>query len=150
MDLVNPFILAIKDVMPQLGFENIVVKEQKTKDRKIMVSGLLLTLGLVGDKKGNVAYVIDTEGAKQIASVMMMGMPVEELDDMAKSAISELSNMLTANAAIYFSNDQVTIDISPPTMLTGDNIELCMAKDRVVGVVFDIDGITLELNVALA
>ena len=150
MDLITPFISAIKDVMPQLGFESVVVKEQKSKDKKIMVSGLLLTLGIVGDKKGNVAYVIDTEGAKQIASVMMMGMAVEELDDMAKSAISELSNMLTANAAIYFSNDEITIDISPPTMLTGDNIELCMAKDQVAGLVFDIDGIGLEVNIALA
>lgn len=150
MDLITPFISAIKDVMPQLGFESVVVKEQKSKDKKIMVSGLLLTLGIVGDKKGNVAYVIDTEGAKQMASVMMMGMAVEELDDMAKSAISELSNMLTANAAIYFSNDEITIDISPPTMLTGDNIELCMAKDQVAGLVFDIDGIGLEVNIALA
>jgi len=106
-------------------------------------------LGIVGDKKGNVAYAIDTEGAKQIASIMMMGMPVDELDDMAKSAISELSNMLTANAAINFSNDNVTVDISPPTMLTGESIELSMSKDQVMCVEFDVDGIKLEINVAL-
>ncbi len=148
--VINPFISAVTDVMPQLGFEKIVLKGQSEKPKKILASGILLTLGIVGDKKGNVAYVIDSQGAKQIASVMMMGMPVEELDDMAKSAISELSNMLTANAAIYFSNDQVIIDISPPTMLTGQDVELSMTKDQVSCVEFDIDGIKLEINVALA
>ncbi|MCG2729195.1 MAG: chemotaxis protein CheX [Acetobacterium sp.] len=147
--IINPFIASVTDVMPQLGFENIVLKEQIEKSKKITASGIVLTLGIVGDKKGNVAYSIDTEGAKQIASTMMMGMPVDELDDMAKSAISELSNMLTANATINFSNDGINVDISPPTMLTGEDIELSMSKDQVMCVQFDIDGIKLEINVAL-
>ncbi|AWW25572.1 chemotaxis protein CheX [Acetobacterium carbinolicum] len=149
LTIINPFIASVTDVMPQLGFANIDLKEQSEKSKKIVASGIVLTLGIVGDKKGNVAYAIDTEGAKQIASIMMMGMPVDELDDMAKSAISELSNMLTANAAINFSNDNVTVDISPPTMLTGESIELSMSKDQVMCVEFDIDGIKLEINVAL-
>ncbi|MBI4856653.1 MAG: chemotaxis protein CheX [Acetobacterium woodii] len=147
--IINPFIASVTDVMPQLGFGNIVLKEQIEKSKKITASGIVLTLGIVGDKKGNVAYSIDTEGAKQIASTMMMGMPVDELDDMAKSAISELSNMLTANATINFSNDGINVDISPPTMLTGEDIELSMSKDQVMCVQFDIDGIKLEINVAL-
>ncbi|WP_373482739.1 chemotaxis protein CheX [Acetobacterium sp.] len=147
--IINPFIASVTDIMPQLGFESINLIEQKEKTKKIVASGIVLTLGIVGDKKGNVAYAIDTEGAKQIASIMMMGMPVDELDDMAKSAISELSNMLTANAAINFSNDNITVDISPPTMLTGESIELSMSRDQVMCVEFDIDGIKLEINVAL-
>lgn len=147
--IINPFIASVMDVMPQLGFENIILKEQIEKSKKIFASGIVLTLGIVGDKKGNVAYAIDTEGAKQIASTMMMGMPVDELDDMAKSAISELSNMLTANATINFSNDGITVDISPPTMLTGEEIELSMSKEQIMCVEFDIDGIKLEINVAL-
>lgn len=147
--IINPFIASVMDVMPQLGFENVILKEQKEKSKKIVASGIVLTLGIVGDKKGNVAYAIDTEGAKQIASTMMMGMPVDELDDMAKSAISELSNMLTANATINFSNDGINVDISPPTMLTGEDIELSMSKEQIMCVEFDIDGILLEINVAL-
>lgn len=147
--IINPFIASVTDVMPQLGFESVILKEQHEKTKKIIASGIVLTLGIVGDKKGNVAYAIDTEGAKKIASIMMMGMPVDELDDMAKSAISELSNMLTANASINFSNDSINIDISPPTMLSGDNIELNMSKEHVVCVEFDIDGINLEINLAL-
>lgn len=146
---ITPFINSVTDVLPQLGFTDINVGAPQERSKKIVASGLVLTLGIVGDRKGNVAYVIDTEGAKQIASIMMMGMPVEELDDMAKSAISELSNMLTANASMHFSNDSVVLDISPPTMLTGDSIELSMSADIVTSINFDIDGIKLEVNLSL-
>lgn len=35
---------------------------------------------------------------------MMMGMPVNELDELAQSAISELVNMLTANDVVIDMN----------------------------------------------
>ena len=57
--------------------------------------------------------------------------------------------MLTANASINLSNEAITVDISPPTMLTGEDIELSMSKEQVMCVEFDIDGIKLEVNVAL-
>jgi chemotaxis protein CheX len=52
----------------------------------------------------------------------MMGMsePAVEFDEMAQSAVSELSNMLTANASIELSGNGITTDISTPTLMYGD------------------------------
>ena len=50
---------------------------------------------------------------------MMMGMPVTEIDDMAKSALSELGNMIMGNAATLLSNKNFRIDITPPTLGMG-------------------------------
>ena len=147
--LINPFIGAVTGIMPQIGFSNITRKGISLKEKKFMVSGVGLTLGIVGDRKGNVVYSIDMDGAKKIASTMMMGMPVEELDDMSKSALSELSNMLTANASINFSNDGINVDISVPTMMYGEEIEINLQKDNIVCIDFDVDGIVLSVNVAL-
>ena len=147
--LIIPFIGAVTGIMPQIGFSNITRKGISLKEKKFMVSGVVLTLGIVGDKKGNVVYSIDMDGAKKIASTMMMGMPVEELDDMSKSALSELSNMLTANASINFSNDGINVDISVPTMMYGEEIEINLQKDNIVCIDFDVDGIVLSVNVAL-
>lgn len=147
--LINPFIGAVTGIMPQIGFSNITRKGISLKEKKFMVSGVVLTLGIVGDKKGNVVYSIDMDGAKKIASTMMMGMPVEQLDDMSKSALSELSNMLTANASINFSNDGINVDISVPTMMYGEEIEINLQKDNIVCIDFDVDGIVLSVNVAL-
>ncbi|CBH21742.1 Chemotaxis protein CheX [Acetoanaerobium sticklandii] len=147
--MINPFIGAVTGIMPQVGFSSITRKGISLKGKKFTVSGVVLTLGIVGDKKGNVVYSIDMDGAKKIASTMMMGMPVEELDDMSKSALSELSNMLTANASINFSNDGINVDISVPTMMYGEEIEINLQKDNIVCIDFDVDGIALSVNVAL-
>ena len=57
--------------------------------------------------------------AKDVASRMMMGMPVAEIDDMAKSALSELGNMIMGNAATLLANNDLKIDITPPTLGMG-------------------------------
>jgi len=63
-----------------------------------------------------------TDTAKDVASRMMMGMPVDVIDDMAKSALSKLGNMMMGNAATLLSNNNVLIDITPPTLLVGSAI----------------------------
>ncbi|MEA5083584.1 MAG: chemotaxis protein CheX [Lachnospiraceae bacterium] len=149
VNFINPFIEAVMGVLPQLGFENIVRTGLSVKGNKISMSGVALTIGIVGEKKGNVVYILDIEGAKKIASTMMMGMPVDEFDDMAKSAVSELSNMLSANASINFSNIGINTDISIPALIYGDSIEISMSTSQVICVEFDIDGIHLQVNVSL-
>lgn len=60
------------------------------------------------------------EDAKRFASKMMMGMEVSELDSLAQSAISEMANMVCANACTQFSKADIGgLDISPPTLMMG-------------------------------
>lgn len=149
VNCITPFIEAVKEVMPQLGFSNVIQKEIIEKSKKISVSGIALTVGIVGEKKGNVVYVLSINSAKKIASTMMMGMPVEEFNDMAQSAISELSNLLSANASINFSKQGINTDISVPALMYGENIEVSMNQEAFFSVSFDIDGINLDINVSL-
>ncbi|MCY6355237.1 chemotaxis protein CheX [Clostridium sp. ZS2-4] len=146
---INPFVNSILNVMPQLGFKEIKKQGISIKEKNIKSLGVMLNLGIVGDIKGNVIYCLDIEGAKKIASVMMMGMPVNELDDMAQSALSELSNMLTANASIIFSNDGININISTPTMIYGSDFEAKMNTNSILCIGIEIDGILIEMNIAL-
>ena len=146
---INPFIESFATVMPQLGFASTQKAGIGVKGKEIISSGVVIVLGIVGEIKGNIVYAMDFDSAKKIASTMMMGMPVEELDDMSNSALSELSNMLTANASINFSNDGINVDISVPTMMYGEEIEINLQKDNIVCIDFDVDGIVLSVNVAL-
>ena len=125
---VNPFIESFTAVMPQLGFSNIRLGKLNAKSKEVTGSGVVVVLGIVGDIRGNVVYLMQTDSAKKIASTMMMGMPIDEFDEMAGSAISELTNMLTANAATCFSNIGIRVDISTPTMLQGENMSVKMSS----------------------
>ncbi len=145
---INPFIESFITVIPQLGFAKAHKGKLSLKGMDLIDSGVIIVVGIVGDIKGNVVYSIDIESAKKIASTMMMGMPVNELDEMAKSAISELSNMLTANAATIFSGLGTRIDISTPTLLHGENISIKMNSAQVLCIQLFADDIPIDINIS--
>lgn len=110
--------------------------------------GILINLGIVGDIRGNIVYNIQGENGKKIASKMMMGLPVEELNEMAQSALSELSNMLTANASINFSNIGVNVNISTPTLMYGQDIKIKLNTDKILNIKIVADDIPIDVNIA--
>ena len=145
---VNPFIESFTTVMPQLGFSNIQRGNLSVKGQELTYSGVIIIVGIVGAIKGNVVYCIGIEAAKKIASTMMMGMPVDTLDEMSRSALSELTNMLTANAATSFFNAGITMDISTPTLLYGENISVKMSSNQVLCIQLLADEYPIEINIA--
>lgn len=145
---VNPFIESFTTVMPQLGFGNIQRGNLSVKGQELTYSGVIIIVGIVGAIKGNVVYCIGMEAAKKIASTMMMGMPVDTLDEMSRSALSELTNMLTANAATSFFNAGITMDISTPTLLYGENISVNMSSNQVLCIQLLADEYPIEINIA--
>ncbi len=145
---INPFVESFTTVMPQLGFGNVKKGNLSVKNRNLLNSGVLIVVGIVGEIKGNVVYCLDLENAKKIASIMMMGMPVNEFDEMAQSALSELANMLTATAATSFSGIGISVDISTPTMMYGDNISVKMNSTKVLCVELLADEIPISVNIS--
>lgn len=145
----NPFIESFTTIMPQLGYNHIQSGDLTQKDQELVNSGVNIIVGIVGEIKGNVVYSIDLENAKNIASTMMMGMPVDELDEMSKSALSELANMLTAGAATAFYDMGIKVDISTPTLLEGENISIKMSSNQVLSVRLLADETAVEINIAI-
>ncbi|ENK1243611.1 chemotaxis protein CheX [Clostridium botulinum] len=144
---INPFIDSFYNILPQIGFSN-VIRECVAVKNSVESLGILINLGIVGDIKGNIVYNIQDENGKKIASKMMMGLPVEELDEMAQSALSELSNMLTANASINFSNIGVNVNISTPTLMYGQDIKIKLNTDKILNIKIIADDIPIDVNVA--
>lgn len=148
VNYINPIIASFENVMPQLGFSDVRRKDVSIKGRLIESPGVVIIIGLMGDIKGNIIYSMVTEDAKKIASTMMMGMPVNDFDEMAQSAISELVNMLTANVATNFAEENITINISTPTLVHGEFVANA-SSDKVVCVPMDVNGIMIEANISL-
>lgn len=145
---INPVIESFMNIMPQLGLSDIAKENVSLKGNYIESPGVVIIIGLIGDVKGNIIYGITIEDAKKIASTMMMGMPVNELDEMAQSAISELVNMLTANVATNFSKDNINVDISTPTLIQG-TFTANASTDKVICVTMNINGLKIDANISL-
>lgn len=116
---INPFLLSAQQILSQVC--NIQTKVGQISKDNMCIDGepVFIMLGVTGEMTGQVCIVFDLEAAKDVASRMMMGMPVAEIDDMAKSALSELGNMIMGNAATLLSNNSIRIDITPPTLGMG-------------------------------
>lgn len=146
---IRPFISAFETVMPQLGFASVKAGEVSVSGH-LELGGVIIVVGLVGTVKGNVVYCLDLESAKKVVSVMMMGMPVTEWDEMTQSALSELTNMLTANAATIYTQQGETVDISTPTLFQGEHVGIKMATEEVLNIPIEVDGIPIAVRVAIA
>lgn len=116
---INPFLLSAQQILSQVC--SIQTKVGQISKDNMCIDGepVFIMLGVTGEMTGQVCIVFDLEAAKDVASRMMMGMPVAEIDDMAKSALSELGNMIMGNAATLLSNNNLRIDITPPTLGMG-------------------------------
>lgn len=106
---------AVFDVMSQFGLQDIKILDDKNFENSPDVN---IKFSITGDVHGNVVYSMGETLAKKIAS-LMMGMGVEDFDDLAKSAVCELGNMLAANGCTGLASQGIVSDISTPQLLTG-------------------------------
>ena len=148
--ILSPFVEAVASVLPQMGFQSISRSGLKMTKGTVQSNGVLVNIGLIGMLSGNVIYNINSDSAKNIASKMMMGMPVEQFDAMAQSAICELGNLLAANAAIALEGQGVQIDISPPTLIIGDSFVATDQDTKNIVVGMNIDDNIVEVNMMIA
>lgn len=116
---INPFLMSASQMLSQVC--GIQTKLGKIAKDYTVIDGepMFIMLGITGELTGQVFLVFNFDVAADIASRMMMGMPVNGIDDMAKSALSELGNMIMGNAATLLSNNKIRIDITPPSLGTG-------------------------------
>ena len=126
--LATPFIKAFFDLLPQLGFQQVKRGNLRVSEKMAVSLDVIAVVGLSQQLRGNVAYAMSQETAKKFASVMMMGMPVEQLDEMSQSAISEASNMITANAAMTLESQGISVNISPPTLVIGQGVKVRISQ----------------------
>lgn len=121
---INPFLKATITVFEMLGLSGGKPGKLALSDLSFPEDTFLIQVGVTGGMRGQVFIGMNTEKAKTIASVMMMGMPVAELDDMACSALGELGNMIMGNTSTIFSTMNIIFDITPPLLLHGRALKL--------------------------
>lgn len=149
VEYINPFIAASNSVIGMLSGSQVKIGKAYLKQPPFYFNNVVIVIGVVGEIKGQIYFEMSYETAMKIASVMMGGIQLDELTEIAKSAISEMGNMIMGNASTMFSQNAISIDITPPTLLAGD-IEMSNKIPTVV-VPLEIEGIGfLNININAA
>lgn len=147
-EYINPFLIAAAKVLKDMVMVDAKMGKPYLKDTDFKDDSLLVMLGVTGEMKGQVILDFSHEVALDIASKMCM-MPMTELNELAKSAICELGNMILGNTATVFSTKGIGVDITPPTMCQGNvSFTSSYASNICVPLIYE-EGRAIEINVAV-
>lgn len=116
---INPFLKASVTVIGQACGLEVTIAKPYLRECTFTDDELLVLMGITGEMKGQAILDFPKAASLKIASQMCMT-EIKELDELSKSAICELCNMIMGNTATLFSQSGICIDITPPTMCTGN------------------------------
>lgn len=119
----HPFLDSASFVIQQVCQVEISRGELELKQWTYREGHTWLRIGMTGQLEGDVFFGIQDDLALRIVSAMMGGFPIQEMDEMGKSAISELGNMISGNASTILSNQGIVIDITPPYFLVHQDLQ---------------------------
>jgi len=111
-EVLNGTIESVKSIIPF----DVNIDSPSLIEAPLIQAELGVLIGMTGDMKGRLVI----EGNhKSIGSIgeKMFGMPIE--GEMLESFTGELANMIAGNLATVVSQREVSIDITPPTVIVG-------------------------------
>lgn len=118
VEYINPFLQAATKVFNDMCGIDLKIGKPYMSSPLVTEESIIIMIGITGEVKGQVIITFAHDTTLVIASKMMM-MQVNEIDEMVNSAIGELGNMILGNAATIFATQQISIDITPPTIGDG-------------------------------
>lgn len=149
VEFINPFIKASTEVLRMIAQIEFATGKPYMKMSPFSPSSVLIVVGITGDISGQAVISMSNELARGVASKMMMGMPVDELDEMSKSALSELGNMIMGNAATLLFNSEISVDITPPALMVGEGITISSGSMVTIGIPLSSELGTMNLDISV-
>jgi chemotaxis protein CheX len=123
VEYINPFVEAAFNVLREVLQTDVKRGDLYLKSTTMQIQGVAALVGLAGDVEGRVLFDMTKETALYVASGMN-GEKMTVLDDMVKATITELANMITAQAVTKLHDLGFKFDLTPPALFTGDNMEI--------------------------
>ena len=123
VEYINPFVEAAFNVLKEVLNTEVARGDLYLKSTSMQIQGVAALVGLAGDVEGRVLFDMTKSTALAIASEMN-GEELKTLDELVKATITELANMITAQAVTKLHDLGFKFDLTPPALFTGDNMEI--------------------------
>jgi len=143
---INAILETFNVTLNQFGVNNIKRCNIQKKNKMYLNLDLSTIVCFQGAVQGDIALSMPLDTAKRLASIMMMGMSIASIDDMAKSAIGELSSMIAGSSATKLSSLGLSTNINPPRVIL-ENAEINSFETLAID--FETDLGKIELNIGL-
>jgi chemotaxis protein CheX len=145
---INPILESTQNM-----FDNMLAVESNkgkvdAKTSHLLAEDITSHVGITGELEGFV-YFSMTEDTALAAAGKMAGMEPETFDDIARSAIGELANIIIGQALTNLSNQGYQCDITPPSVTKGENMEISVEDEKFLEIPLHTELGTIQLNVLL-
>jgi chemotaxis protein CheX len=149
IEYINPFVEASIDILQEVLEDAEITKEDLyLKETTQPILGVAVLVGLAGGVRGRVLFDMTEETAMALSGAMN-GEDCNAFDELARSTICELANLISGRAITKLHGLGFTFHISPPTIFTGDNMEITSPSIEAFIVPLATPFGKLEINVAI-
>lgn len=148
VEYINPFVEAAYNILSEVLGGQIRRGELYLKSTSMPVMGVAALVGLAGDVEGRVIFDMEMDTAMKIAS-KMNDEELKSFDDLAKATITELANLITAQAVTKLHDLGFRFDLTPPAIFTGQNMEISDHEVEALIVPMETSQGRVEVNVAI-
>ena len=134
-EFVNPFLGPAQLVWQKEFGVPLEVTDAKAVSYQYTTEDITAIIGISGKLQGNVLYGFSNSVSTEIVR-RMIGEDMDAHDPMALSALGEIANVITGNAATELAANGYSCDISPPMILEPSGSTLTSTIPRQILVTF--------------
>lgn len=144
---INPFIKASRAVIGATLGEQADIGRPSIAPIEFEQDSEVILIGITGEVRGLIFLGFSKEVACKVAGRMIQ-FEINEIDDLARSALAELGNMIMGNTATIFSQEKIMVDITPPTVAKG-NMKFDTKEVEHILVPIILGDSTIEMHIAI-
>ena len=148
VEYINPFVESAYSILKEVLDDDVKRGELYLKASSVPTMGVAAIVGLAGDVSGRIVFDMDMSTAIKIAGRMNQE-EFTAFDDMSKATIAELANLITAQAVTKLYDLGFKFDLTPPSLITGQNLEISDHNVEALIVPLETNYGCIEVNVAI-
>lgn len=148
VEYINPFVESAFNILKEVLNADVKRGELYLKSTTMPVLGVAALVGLAGDVEGRVLFDMSKQTALAVASTMN-GEQLTTMDELVKATVTELANMITAQAVTKLHDLGFRFDLTPPALFTGENMEVSDHEVEALIVPMETPQGKIEINVAI-
>ena len=148
-EYVNPFLTPAQMVWQKEFACPLKIKNAEAVSHQYTTDDVTAIIGISGKLEGNVLYGFSEDLVKEILK-RMIGEDFDARDPMALSALGEIANVITGNAATQLAASGYACDISPPVILEPVGATLTAGVPKQIQVTFESEMGLLRVRIGLA
>ncbi len=144
----NPFLDAAHQVLQAETGLTVSKGQIELEKSALTTEDITVLISLIGEVQGVVLYGLSERTGLEIVA-RMMGQQFEVFNDLARSGIAEMGNVITGRASIFLAEGGLEATISPPTVIEGAGAEVSTVDFSRVVVPLETEAGTITVHLAL-